>query len=44
MFKKVVVADTCAIYVDDIFAQHATYPGPTLMLGAEQPNNPEIPA
>ena len=34
LFKKVVVADTCAIYVDDIFAQHGTYPGPTLMLGA----------
>ena len=32
MFKKVVVADTCAIYANDIFANY--YSGPTLMLGA----------
>ena len=34
MFKKVVVADTCAIYVNDIFANYETYSGPTLILGA----------
>jgi D-alanyl-lipoteichoic acid acyltransferase DltB (MBOAT superfamily) len=34
MFKKVVVADTCAIYVNDIFANYEQYSGPTLILGA----------
>ena len=34
MFKKVVVADTCAIYANDIFANYTEYSGPTLMLGA----------
>ena len=34
MFKKVVVADTCAIYANDIFANCTDYSGPTLMLGA----------
>jgi D-alanyl-lipoteichoic acid acyltransferase DltB (MBOAT superfamily) len=34
MFKKVVVADTCAIYVNDIFENYETYSGPTLILGA----------
>ena len=34
MFKKVVIADTCAIYVNDIFANYADYSGPTLMVGA----------
>jgi len=34
MFKKVVVADTCAIYANDIFANYTAYSGPTLMLGA----------
>ena len=33
MFKKVVVADTCAFYVDDIFANHHDHSGPTLVLG-----------
>ena len=33
MFKKVVVADTCAFYVDDIFANHQDHSGPTLVLG-----------
>lgn len=33
MFKKVVVADTCAFYVDDIFANHQDHSGPTLALG-----------
>jgi len=30
MFKKVVVADTCAIYANDIFANYTEYSGPTL--------------
>ena len=34
MFKKVVVADTCAVYVNDIFANYEIYSGPTLVLGA----------
>ena len=34
MLKKVVVADTCAIYANDIFANYTEYSGPTLMLGA----------
>jgi alginate O-acetyltransferase complex protein AlgI len=33
MFKKVVVADSCAFYVNDIFAKHESYSGPTLLLG-----------
>ena len=34
LFKKVVVADTCAIYVNDVFANDSDYSGPTLMMGA----------
>jgi D-alanyl-lipoteichoic acid acyltransferase DltB (MBOAT superfamily) len=34
LFKKVVVADTCAVYVNDIFAHYTEYSGPTLVLGA----------
>lgn len=34
MFKKVMIADTCAVYVDDIFSNYSAYPGPTLVLGA----------
>jgi D-alanyl-lipoteichoic acid acyltransferase DltB (MBOAT superfamily) len=34
LFKKVVIADTCALHVNDIFANYADYSGPTLMLGA----------
>lgn len=34
MFKKVVVADTCAIYADDIFNNYESYSGITLVLGA----------
>ena len=34
MFKKVVVADTCAIYVNDVFSNYTEYSGPTLMMGA----------
>lgn len=33
-FKKVVIADNCAPYVNDIFANTADYSGPTLLLGA----------
>ena len=34
LFKKVVMADTCAIYVNDVFANDSDYSGPTLMMGA----------
>lgn len=34
MFKKVVVADTCAIFVNDIFDNYQDHSGPTLVLGA----------
>lgn len=34
MFKKVVIADTCAIYVNDIFANYETYSSGVLILGA----------
>ena len=34
MFKKVVVADTCAPLVDNIFANHEDYSGLTLIFGA----------
>ena len=34
MFKKVAVADTCAIYVNEIFANSAEYSGLNLMIGA----------
>jgi D-alanyl-lipoteichoic acid acyltransferase DltB (MBOAT superfamily) len=34
MFKKVVVADTCARYADAIFSDPSSHSGPTLMLGA----------
>ena len=34
LFKKVVIADTCAIYVNDVFANYEQYSGPTLMMGA----------
>lgn len=33
-FKKVAIADNCAIYVNDIFADHTIQSGPTLILGA----------
>ncbi len=32
-FKKIVVADNCAIYVNDIFANYNDYSGGTLMFG-----------
>lgn len=34
MFKKVVIADTCAEYANLIFNNHADYAGGTLLLGA----------
>ena len=33
-FKKVVIADSCAPYVDVIFSDPSNYNGPTLLLGA----------
>lgn len=32
-FKKIVIADNCAIYVNDIFENYTTYSGSTLVLG-----------
>ena len=34
LFKKMVIADNCAIYANDIFNHSAGYPGSTLILGA----------
>ncbi len=34
LFKKVVIADNCAIYVNDIFSNYQEYSGSTLLLGA----------
>ncbi|HEY1194718.1 MBOAT family O-acyltransferase [Flavobacterium sp.] len=34
LFKKVVIADQCAQYANDIFNNSAEYPGSTLVLGA----------
>ncbi len=34
LFKKVVIADNCAIYANDIFANYQNYSGSTLLLGA----------
>ena len=34
MFKKVVVADTCALYVNDIFGNVSAHDGPELAMGA----------
>ena len=33
-FKKVVIADNCAIYVNNIFENYTTYPSSLLLLGA----------
>lgn len=33
LFKKVVIADNCAVYVNDIFANYNDYAGTTLLLG-----------
>ena len=34
LFKKIVIADTCSIFVDDIFQNYANYSGGTLVMGA----------
>ncbi|MEZ5194840.1 MAG: MBOAT family O-acyltransferase [Bacteroidales bacterium] len=34
LFKKVIIADYCAGYVDEIFSNYDTLPGSTLLLGA----------
>jgi len=34
LFKKMVIADNCAVLVNDIFANHTDYSGSTLFLGA----------
>lgn len=33
LFKKIAVADTCAVYVNDIFSNYESLPGSTLVLG-----------
>lgn len=33
-FKKVVIADNCAVYVDTVFNDHAAYSGSTLVIAA----------
>jgi alginate O-acetyltransferase complex protein AlgI len=34
LFKKIVIADNCAVYVSDIFGNYETYNGSTLLIGA----------
>ena len=34
LFKKIVIADNCAFYVNDIFSNYQDYSGSTLVLGA----------
>lgn len=34
LFKKIVIADNCAIFVNMVFADHAAYSGSTLLLAA----------
>ncbi len=34
LFKKIVIADTLSVYVDDIFSNYLSLPGSTLLLGA----------
>ncbi|MBT3879364.1 MAG: MBOAT family protein [Candidatus Scalindua sp.] len=34
LFKKIVIADNCAIFANDIFANYNNYSGSTLLLGA----------
>ena len=34
LFKKIVIADNCAVYANDIFANYTDYSGSTLILGA----------
>ena len=33
LFKKIVIADNCATFVDDIFTNYSSYSGSTLLLG-----------
>lgn len=33
LFKKVVIADNCALFVNDIFTNYTSFPGTTLFLG-----------
>ena len=34
LFKKIVIADNCAVFVNDVFANYETLSGSTLLLGA----------
>ena len=34
LFKKIVIADNCAIYANDIFTHYINYPGSTLLMGS----------
>jgi len=34
LFKKIVIADNCAVFANDIFGNHLNYSGSTLLLGA----------
>jgi D-alanyl-lipoteichoic acid acyltransferase DltB (MBOAT superfamily) len=34
LFKKIVIADQCAVYVNEIFSNYSTFSGSTLLLGA----------
>lgn len=34
LFKKIVIADSCSIFVDDIFQNYSNYSGGTLILGS----------
>ncbi len=34
LFKKIVIADTCSVFVDDIFKNYPDYSGGTLIVGA----------
>ncbi|MFB9054894.1 MBOAT family O-acyltransferase [Formosa undariae] len=34
LFKKMVIADNCAIFVDEFFGNHEAYSGSTLLIGA----------
>jgi D-alanyl-lipoteichoic acid acyltransferase DltB (MBOAT superfamily) len=34
LFKKIVIADSCAVYVDIIFSKNSSFSGSTLLLGA----------
>ena len=34
LFKKMVIADSCAVFVNDIFENHSSYSGSVLVLGA----------